>query len=407
MRILYDVSSAQPQGSMTINGGGGYALCVLRHLCRCIDDLKQDIEIELLLNNKLGTNNAIAETVENKGFKASCFSSIPEITRIISDGQYDVVVFPVCYADYCEIEISRDVRVITVIHDLAPVYEEMLKTKYGRFIKNDGLNILRRIKHRLSAPFEIRKAIRKHGRLIRLSDKQVIVTDSDYSKAEIKKYVEGADKKDIEVLYIPDCSETDEAYDFLDIKEKYRVESGRYFLLVSGCRWTKNNAIVMKALDRMMGAGGIPEYKTVLLGVDQLYRDYYDRILVNRERFYLEGYVDAKELNTLYKNARAFIYPSLLEGFGLPPVEAMKHGCVPICSRAMSIPEVCGEGAVYIDEQNEESIMKGIEKVLDDTFISGMRKKGRKRLEELEHRRESDTKKLITLITDGPKYEED
>lgn len=405
MRILYDVSSAQPQGSMTINGGGGYALCVLRHLCRYIDDLKQDIEIELLLNNKLGTNSAIAGIVENKGFKVSCFSAIPEITKIISGGQYDAVVFPVCYADYCEIEISRDVRVITVIHDLAPVYEEMLKTKYGRFIKNDGLNILRRIKHRLSAPFEIKKAVEKHRKLINLADKQIIVTVSDYSRSEIEKYVKGAEEKNIQVLYTPDCSETEDTTDFSGFSYKYGIESGKYFLMVSGCRWTKNNSIAMRSIDRMISSGELPGYKAVLLGTDELYRDYYNRILKNRERFILEGYVDAKELNTLYKNARAFIYPSLLEGFGLPPVEAMKHGCVPICSTAMSIPEICSEGAVYIDENSEESIEQGIKKVLDNAFLSDMRDRGKKRILELDHRREKDMGRLIKLITDGNDHE--
>lgn len=69
-------------------------------------------------------------------------------------------------------------------------------------------------------------------------------------------------------------------------------------------------------------------------------------------------------LSQLYRRASAFIYPSLYEGFGLPPLEAMNHDCVVICSNAGSIPEVVGDAGEYFDPTNAEDIKNAMEKVL-------------------------------------------
>lgn len=69
-------------------------------------------------------------------------------------------------------------------------------------------------------------------------------------------------------------------------------------------------------------------------------------------------------LGALYDQARAFVYPSLYEGFGLPPLEAMAHRCPVVCSNASSIPEVAGDAAEYFDPTSLESIGDALERVL-------------------------------------------
>ena len=69
-------------------------------------------------------------------------------------------------------------------------------------------------------------------------------------------------------------------------------------------------------------------------------------------------------LAALYKQAAALIYPSLYEGFGIPPLEAMAVGCPVICSNSSSLPEVVGEAAETFDPSNEESMRAAIEHVL-------------------------------------------
>jgi len=70
-------------------------------------------------------------------------------------------------------------------------------------------------------------------------------------------------------------------------------------------------------------------------------------------------------LANLYNEAEALVYPSLYEGFGIPPLEAMAVGCPVISSNTSSLPEVVGDAAEYFDPTNEESILVALERVLD------------------------------------------
>ncbi len=76
-----------------------------------------------------------------------------------------------------------------------------------------------------------------------------------------------------------------------------------------------------------------------------------------------------EQLAAFYKNAAAFVYPSLYEGFGIPPLEAMSLNCPVICSDASSIPEVVGNAAKYFDAKDIDSISTAIETVLQSSEI--------------------------------------
>ena len=92
------------------------------------------------------------------------------------------------------------------------------------------------------------------------------------------------------------------------------------------------------------------------------------------------GYITDKDLPSLYSGADAFVFPSLYEGFGLPPLEAMACGCPVITSNLSSMPEVCGNAAYYIDPHSTESLTDGIIKVLTDRDLrEGLIQKGLER----------------------------
>jgi len=74
-----------------------------------------------------------------------------------------------------------------------------------------------------------------------------------------------------------------------------------------------------------------------------------------------------ERLASMYMNAAAFVYPSLYEGFGIPPLEAMSLGCPVICSNTSSIPEVVGDAGEYFDPNDIESMRVAIEAVLQST----------------------------------------
>ena len=67
-------------------------------------------------------------------------------------------------------------------------------------------------------------------------------------------------------------------------------------------------------------------------------------------------WADIAKLKEAYQTATMLVYPSLYEGFGLPPLEAMACGCPVVCSKTASLPEVCGEAAEYFDPTSEEEM---------------------------------------------------
>lgn len=86
-------------------------------------------------------------------------------------------------------------------------------------------------------------------------------------------------------------------------------------------------------------------------------------------------------LSRLYARASAFVYPSLYEGFGIPPLEAMSHDCPVVCGTTSSIPEVVGDGGEYFDPADVDSIREAIERVVgSENHRKALIEKGRARL---------------------------
>jgi len=86
----------------------------------------------------------------------------------------------------------------------------------------------------------------------------------------------------------------------------------------------------------------------------------------NFKNVHLLEYVPTEDLRYLYSGAYCFVFPSLYEGFGLPPLEAMSFGCPVITSRISSLPEVCGDAALYADPYDIYDIKEKIENLLSN-----------------------------------------
>jgi len=87
------------------------------------------------------------------------------------------------------------------------------------------------------------------------------------------------------------------------------------------------------------------------------------------DQVHIAGYVSVPELAYLYRHARMLVFPSLFEGFGLPPIEAMAAGCPAVVSKATSLPEICGDAARYFDPESPEEIATAIEEVWSDSSV--------------------------------------
>jgi len=168
------------------------------------------------------------------------------------------------------------------------------------------------------------------------------------------------------------------------IKEKYSLP-GRYLLYVGNFFPFKNierlfDALVMleKAHDYsiplVIGGHIHPFFRETLIN------DIKERKL--EQRVLLIGYVESGELPVIYAGAELFVYPSLYEGFGLPPLEAMACGTPVACSRSSSLPEVVGTSALLFDPLSSDQIAGTIKEILENSALKEkLREEGLRRAE--------------------------
>ena len=168
------------------------------------------------------------------------------------------------------------------------------------------------------------------------------------------------------------------------VRERYQLDH-RFVLYVGTIKPHKNLVRVVEAFDglRKRGFGDL----TLLIIGDEisklpaLRRAVHSHKLHKHVRFL--GHLPDDTLAILYRLAAVFVFPSLYEGFGLPPLEAMACGAPVVTSNASSLPEVTGDAAVLVDPYDVESIVDGIARVLSDPVLrEDMRVKGMARARE-------------------------
>ncbi|WP_420906007.1 glycosyltransferase family 4 protein [Candidatus Magnetaquiglobus chichijimensis] len=98
------------------------------------------------------------------------------------------------------------------------------------------------------------------------------------------------------------------------------------------------------------------------------------------ERIHFTGRVSDDRLHQYFRHAEALVFPSLYEGFGLPPLEAMAAGCPVVVSNAGSLPEVCGDAALYFNPYDEKDLTEKLLRVINDGELQGsLRHRGHER----------------------------
>ena len=211
--------------------------------------------------------------------------------------------------------------------------------------------------------------------------KKRVVTVSEFSKQRIAEILE-KDKNQIEVIYdgISDCFEKFVYSEEADAKAKSEYELPQsYILCLSTVEPRKNMRLLIEAYDELLCEKKI-DIDLVLAGrkgwlVDNLLSNLNPKTV---KRIHFTGFVDDELLPYVYKNARIFVFPSIYEGFGIPPLEAMSMGVPAISSDAASMPEVLGDAAIYFKSGNIEELKQRILSllVLDDTSIEKLKANG-------------------------------
>lgn len=151
-----------------------------------------------------------------------------------------------------------------------------------------------------------------------------------------------------------------------------------YLLYVGGIRYHKNLPCLLRAFAHLVQKRRLP-HRLVLAGEGGdhpgLWRLAARLGVADRIRF--TGRPDAALLRRLYSFCVCLVYPSLYEGFGLPPLEAQACGAPVVASRVASIPEVCGDGAIYFSPRDPKDLAQKIERVLDDPpLVARLKERG-------------------------------
>lgn len=162
-------------------------------------------------------------------------------------------------------------------------------------------------------------------------------------------------------------------------------EFENYLFYVGTTRVHKNMKNLLKAF--IIAANEINENISLVIVGNESYLDDDDKKSINAinekyKRVFFTGFVSKKELDYLFTNCYAFIFPSLSEGFGIPVLEAFYFKKPLLCSNSTSLPEIAGNAALYFDPSSPEDIARSVITLYKDPAIGpGLVKKGEERLQ--------------------------
>ena len=208
-----------------------------------------------------------------------------------------------------------------------------------------------------------------------------IITISEFSKREIVKYLNVREKQ---ITVVP-CAVDHEIYhtDYTQeqiekVRNKYAVEQN-YFLYLGTIEPRKNLERLVSAYARLYREQrDVPQL--VLAGkkgwlCEGIYKKVHE--LKMEDRILFTGYIAQEESPLLMCGAKAFLFPSLYEGFGMPPLEAMACGTPVIVADTASLPEVVGDAGIFVNPERERYICKAMKNILEDKeYRERLRKAG-------------------------------
>jgi glycosyltransferase involved in cell wall biosynthesis len=278
------------------------------------------------------------------------FANYLEMHRVVNAQEVDVVHVP---HTFWRPVITKAPFVITV-HDLLD-YMYRARTSNG----------LRRSIH----SYMTRQVMRHAARIFAVSN---------FTKRDVARYFNVKPEK-IEVVY----NALDETFmrghstaaEQAMVRGRYQVDAP--FLLYTGrISPHKNVARIIEAFSALKGElakdGTYPDLKLIIIG-DEVSKNPDIRRAVIRSGMQHEvrflGYVPIDVLRIFFDMAKVFVFPSLYEGFGLPPLEAMAHGTPVVASNTSSLPEVVGNAAVMVNPENVFEISRALQRVLTDQAL--------------------------------------
>jgi hypothetical protein len=343
MNLLFDITATQPsQGKF--HGAGEYAKAVFIHLLK----VKKKNIITGIYNPDEWLDPDIKNLINNNQIKLHPVKNNRDIEELLKNEKFDKFYTALTY-EYYNTDFSSTDFIFT-LHGLRDL--EMPTDRY-EFIysRNFGTLIRWLVKtlfpgfYKILMKYRFKKLIEKN--------KQLIVV-SEHTKFSLISFFHELIPENIAVLYSPAKNVKSVKDKESKILDKYRINEKKYILLIGGNRWIKNPYRGIKALDEIFEEHEKLDYRVVVVGGKKLKSIFLT--LKNKRNFIFTDYVEDYELEILYKNSHSFLYPTLNEGFGYPPIEAMKYGVPVACSAIASVTEICRDAAVFFNPFNTDEI---------------------------------------------------
>lgn len=222
---------------------------------------------------------------------------------------------------------GKNIKYITTIHDLQelhfPEYFPKIRIPYMKMCWKNAVN-----------------------------SSSKIVAISEYVKNDLIKRF-NADREKIKVIYNPVIINKDESLNFDRIKEKYHVNKGEFYFTVASLLPHKNIKTLIKVFKKIKDENRNIPCQLIVSGTGGKRKAELLELIHNEgldENIILTPFIDNAERNALYKNCRTFLFPSIFEGFGMPPIEAMYYGVPVITTRKASLYEVTKGEVNYVDD---------------------------------------------------------
>lgn len=370
MNLLFDLTASQPSATIKRHGGGKYCEMLFFAMCQ------KRVNFQAFYNSNKYTNPEIFLAAKKANIKLYDINehslkdivANQKITHIYSALPEGILPWPAC-------------KILGTIHGLRSL--EMPYDFFSNWLFDKGIVGLGAILNYWNRKKQ-KKYLYNYYKEILNTPAFSFITVSNHSKTIIQNLY--PNKKDIPIFYPPPTS----------AQIMCKRNCGNYFLLVSADRIEKNCTRAIIALDQLYSQKELP--KNFLVKITGAERNCTRYKIKNKKIFEFLGYVEESELDRLYANAYAFIYPSLNEGFGYPPLEAMKYSVPVIASNAASIPEVCGEAALYFNPKSIKELKKRITDLQNSHIYFQLQNKGLQRFREIKKRQNRDLDNLIDWI---------
>jgi glycosyltransferase involved in cell wall biosynthesis len=384
MKLLFNLTAVQPIHSAKFHGGGSYGEVIFWAL------VKRGVQFSCAYDSKKYLDPMIIDACKSQNIPLFDISEkLPQ--QIIDENEIDTF-----YTPLYSLEKKWDINVKDFVFTWHGV--RALEMQYSWA----GVGFAKKFGQKFEALVRYRESWKKHYYKPKYQDlakrmaegKARTITVSEHSRASIKSFFPELLDLEIPVFYSPMTEYEPEGF------LPPGVAAKKYFLLTSGARWEKNNLRAAMAFDELVGMyesqGKSFDYKMVITGAANPRA--YLRHLKHKDRFVLLGYVENKELEFLHKNAYAFVFPSLNEGFGYPPVQSMRYGVPVAASGTTSIPEVCGDAVLYFDPYSVSEIKNRLVQLLDTEIYDEYAARAPKRYVEVHTRQIADLEEAVNFI---------